>query len=133
MECQNCKKQIDGDAKFCTFCGTSVSNPGNIEEGSVDMYFKRKDNSCQICGIYGPVKYTEFYENIGMLIQRRYQSVKGKLCKNCINKTFWRFTLTTLFLGWWGTISFFVTPIYIVNNIIRYLMSLGLKKPEDAK
>jgi len=133
MDCQNCKKQIDNDAKFCNFCGQPISNQRSSEEGSVDMYFNRKYNSCQSCGIYGPTKYVEFYQNIGMLVQRRYQSIKGKLCKNCINKNFRQFTLTTLFLGWWGTISFLVTPFYLINNVFRYITSLRLKSPEEKK
>ncbi|OWK45188.1 hypothetical protein [Fimbriiglobus ruber] len=35
-------------------------------------------------------------------------------------------TATTLFLGWWGTISFIVTPFLLLNNIGRYLFCLGM-------
>lgn len=43
MQCHNCKKQIDNDAKFCNFCGSSVEKH---EEGagSVDLYFKNRDD-----------------------------------------------------------------------------------------
>lgn len=133
MLCKNCQKNIDNDAKFCDFCGKAISAVGNTEEGSVDKYFKRKENTCQMCGGYGPTKYVEFYQNIGALVMRFNKSIKGELCKNCITQTFWRFTLTDLFLGWWGVISFFVTPFYILNNLGRYLMSLRLPKPEEIK
>ena len=55
--------------------------------------------------------------------------MKGHLCKDCSNKYFWSFTGTTLFLGWWGVISFIVTLFIIPNNIIRYLGTLGLESP----
>ena len=128
MKCLNCKKQVDSDAEFCSFCGNGMKSIG---EGSVDKYFKRKGNNCHSCGGYGPIKYVEFYQNIGVLVMRWDKSIKGELCKNCIIKIFWQFTLVDLFLGWWGVISFIVTPFYILNNLIRYLMSLSLPRPEE--
>lgn len=81
---------------------------------------------CQSCGVEAPTKYTEFHQNIGALVVRFHKATKGNLCKSCINKHFWSFTLKTLILGWWGVISFFVTPFFILNNIIRYLSALKL-------
>ena len=60
------------------------------------------------------------------------KNVKGHLCKDCSNKYFWSFTGTTLFLGWWGIISFIVTLFILPNNIIRYLGTLGLESPDPA-
>jgi hypothetical protein len=37
-------------------------------------------------------------------------------------------------LGWWGVISFIITPFLILNNVIRYVLSLGLEPvPPDAQ
>jgi hypothetical protein len=82
---------------------------------------------CQCCGVEAPTKYVEFYQNIGALLVRFHKSIKGKLCKSCINKYFWEFTMTNLTLGWWGTISFIMTPFLIINNVIRYLGALKLQ------
>ena len=68
-----------------------------------------------------------FYQNIGALLMRFTKRIDGNLCKSCIHKYFWEFTLITLILGWWGVISFLTTLFYIPNNIIRYLFSLSLK------
>jgi hypothetical protein len=84
---------------------------------------------CQSCGIEAPTKYVEFYQNIGALVVRFHKKAEGNLCKKCINQYFWRMTLTTLFLGWWGVISFFFTLFILPNNIIRYLGALGLEPP----
>ncbi len=127
MICQNCQKEIAGDAKFCKFCGGKKEEDG----GSVDLYFKKRDSSCQICGEYAPLKYVEFGQNVGMLVMREYKQVKGNLCKKCINKTFWRFTLVTLAVGWLGVISFFVAIYFIVSNVIYYLTSLSLPYPDS--
>lgn len=88
---------------------------------------------CQSCGIEAPTRKVAFYQNIGALVMRFSQSVDGLLCKNCIHKNFWKMTLTTLLLGWWGIISLIVTPIFLLNNIFRYLFSLSMPPvPEGA-
>jgi hypothetical protein len=84
---------------------------------------------CQGCGIEAPTKYVSFYQNIGALVMRFHRSIKGNLCKRCINKYFWEYTLITLGLGWWGMISFFLTPFFVINNVVRYLGALGLEAP----
>ena len=84
---------------------------------------------CQSCGVEAPTKYVEFYQNIGALFMRFSKSIKGNLCKDCINQYFWSFTGITLVLGWWGMISFFVTPFILLNNIVEYLGTLRLAPP----
>jgi hypothetical protein len=52
-----------------------------------------------IIGNEAPVKYVEFYQNIGMLIMRQHRSVKGNLCKRCIHGQFWKLTSVTVAIG----------------------------------
>jgi hypothetical protein len=86
----------------------------------------RSETICQGCGLEAPTRYVEFYQNIGALVMRFHKSVRGNLCKSCINKYFWSYTLTNLTLGWWGMISLVVTPIFILNNVGRYLLCLRM-------
>ena len=81
---------------------------------------------CQCCGIEAPTKYVSFHQNIGALVMRFSKSIDGNLCKSCIHSNFWKMTGTTLFLGWWGTISFIITPFLILNNVFRYLIALPM-------
>lgn len=81
---------------------------------------------CQVCGVEAPTKYVAFYQNIGALVMRFSKSVQGNLCKSCIHKHFWEFTGINLLLGWWGMISFVVTPFFVLNNTFRYLLCLGM-------
>lgn len=81
---------------------------------------------CQDCGIEAETKNVSFYQNIGMLIVRLPKSIEGNLCKSCIHKHFWGMTTTTFFLGWWGTISFILTPFFLLNNVGRYMFCLGM-------
>ena len=81
---------------------------------------------CQVCGVEAPTRRVEFYQNIGALVMRFRRSIKGNLCKSCIHKSFWKFTLVNLTLGWWGVISLICTPFFIVNNLVRYIGCLGM-------
>jgi hypothetical protein len=84
---------------------------------------------CQSCGTEAPTKYIEFYSNIGVLIVRFEQFVKGNLCKSCIRENFWKHILINLLLGWWGIISFFATIFFMISNFISYV---GTRKLEAA-
>ena len=85
---------------------------------------------CQDCGVEAKTKYVSFHQNIGLLILRLPKSVEGRLCKSCINKHFWGMTGITAFFGWWGVISFCVTPFFLINNVVRYLSCLSLPPVE---
>jgi hypothetical protein len=84
---------------------------------------------CESCGIPAETKYVEFYENVGLLVMRQHRSVKGNLCKACIDFYFWNLTGKTMLLGWWGMISLIVTPFILLNNLFRFLFTLGMQKP----
>jgi hypothetical protein len=89
---------------------------------------------CQACGVEAPTKYVSFHQNIGALVVRFSKSVEGRLCKRCVHKYFWSLTGTTFFLGWWGTISFLVTPFFLLNNMVRYTTCLTMPAvPEGAE
>jgi hypothetical protein len=81
---------------------------------------------CQVCGVEAPTKHVAFYQNVGALVVRFSKSIDGRLCKSCIHKNFWSMTGTTLVVGWWGTISFILTPFMLLNNIGRYIFCLGM-------
>ncbi len=123
MFCPNCANNIKDNSQFCGKCGKNVASLLLIQDESPQDESKMTaphENMCEACGKPSRVKYVAFYENKGFLIMRHYKEIKGNLCKECIDKYFWKFTLTTLFVGWIGTISLLIAPIYIINNVFRY-------------
>ncbi len=72
---------------------------------------------CELCGHHGPVAELTFHQNTGMLIMRRHQAYRANACRACHTGLFFRASLHTLFLGWWGTISFVLTPLFLLNNL----------------
>jgi hypothetical protein len=67
-----------------------------------------------------------FHQNTGMLVARQHRRVAGELCRGCSLGHFLKTTLHNLVLGWWGTISFLVTPFFILNNLAYGLAAATL-------
>ena len=84
---------------------------------------------CQNCKKEAPTWNITFYQVIGLLAGFSHKRITGCLCKNCINKFFEEYTLTTLVLGWWGAISFFLTPGVIIFNIWNKMQT---RKPPES-
>ena len=81
---------------------------------------------CQNCGIEAPTKQVTFHQNIGLLVMRFSRTAEGSFCKSCVHKTFWTYQAVNLFLGPWGVISFVVTPIFLIMNLVQYIGALGM-------
>ncbi len=81
---------------------------------------------CQECGEERPVKHVTLQQNIGLFVMRFPKTLSGILCRDCIGRNFWSYTLITLFLGWWGVISFFYTLFVLPTNVITYIGSRKL-------
>jgi hypothetical protein len=59
-----------------------------------------------------------------MLVIRFGTETRGAMCSSCLHSAFWRNTLVTLFFGWWGIISFFVTLFILPLNVANYIQAL---------
>ena len=81
---------------------------------------------CQACGIVAPTRFVDFKQNVGMVVLRRSTTVSGYLCKPCVHKHFWKTTGTTLAVGWMSRVSLFIAPVFVVNNVVRYVSVLGM-------
>lgn len=106
--------------------GKKYSN--NNDYGYQNSYSNDFRNICESCGMPAETKYVKIYQNIGLLVMRKFSSVKGRLCKSCINYHFWTMTGKMMLFGWWGAISFFIAPFLIINNFLRFLSSIKMEK-----
>lgn len=77
-------------------------------------------SACQRCGRHGPTKQATLHYNIGLIVLRHSATLQGTFCENCLSYYFWKYTLITLVFGWWGVISFFMTPLILVNNLRQF-------------
>jgi hypothetical protein len=55
-----------------------------------------------------------------MLYARREYATAGDFCRPCLTSAFWHHTLRNVTLGWWGTISFVMTWVFLFGNIATY-------------
>jgi hypothetical protein len=81
---------------------------------------------CWECGARAATRRVKFWQMIGAGILFHCEEYEGELCKRCVHGYFWQYTLITLILGWWSVTAFFATPIFLVNNTVRYLLCLGM-------
>lgn len=121
MFCENCGTKIESDSSYCQNCGQKVGiEPVKKSQENDHISSAGVNSICEICLQNKPTHYIDLYENVGALVVRYHKQIKGSLCFECQKFVFWKFTLKTLFLGWWGVISFIITPFILLNNIIRY-------------
>jgi len=78
------------------------------------------------CSRCGRTKYTlhlVFKQNVSYFFGRKEQQFSGDLCFSCASRTFASVELTTLFWTWWGIIGFWLGPLYIVHNLVEYIIA----------
>jgi hypothetical protein len=90
-------------------------------------------DTCQLCRASGPVADVHYWQNTGLLIVRQQREVAGRLCRTCSLRSFRDLTLHTLFFGWWGMISFFVTPVFLVLNVWSLVITLELPSIQASR
>ena len=88
--------------------------------------------SCQVCGRAVPTARVHLMQNIGMLVARQSKTLQGDVCRSCGMTAFKSMTLTTLFLGWWGVISFIMTPIILIMNIVAWSSLKSLPSGDES-
>lgn len=101
--------------------------------GYVPQHHAHAGGVCEACGVVGPTKHVNIMYNVGALVVRFHKTMNGQLCKRCISDYFWKYSLTTMFFGWWGVISFVVSLITLPVNTYYWLSSLGMSQPTDAE
>jgi hypothetical protein len=51
------------------------------------------------------------------------------LCKSCVHKYFWHYTVLTALGGWWSILSIFLTPVILLLNVLQYVVCCITLKP----
>lgn len=106
--------------------------PLSIAVGIVSIQFfaalsRNPTGCCKVCGQFKPTISGSLNRHIGAVVLMFHSHITGHMCKDCISRLFWQFTPLTFAAGWWGIISFFVTPLVLVNNIAFYIRSRWMK------
>ncbi|MCW2884139.1 MAG: hypothetical protein QOE54_4454 [Streptosporangiaceae bacterium] len=84
---------------------------------------------CRFCGCV-PATDVTFRGHRGMIVLMQFLHVKGPFCRDCGLSTFRDMTAKTLIQGWYGYISFAVTPITVLINLARRGKVANLPAPQ---
>ena len=76
--------------------------------------------ACRTCHGSGPVADATFRQNIGALFMRFERRVQGPMCRSCLSRNFWSYTIITTLVGWLGVVSVIVAPIYVILNVTSF-------------
>ncbi|WP_327301250.1 hypothetical protein [Streptomyces goshikiensis] len=71
---------------------------------------------CRLCGAY-PAAHATVRGHQGFLVIMRFLSMPGPFCRDCGLSTYRRMSSDTLWQGWWGPLSFFITPVTLLTNL----------------
>ncbi len=114
-QCPTCNEAVRAETKTCPWCHSTL-DVSSLASG------------CQECGGDLPTQSVTLFWNVGLLLLRFHQIIRGNLCRDCIGRQFWKCTAINMLLGWWGILSLFVTPVFLALNLATYIKSRGLPK-----
>ncbi len=87
--------------------------------------------SCEVWGC-APAAYATFRRHQGLILLMRFRSTSGQFCRNCGVEVFRSMTAATLVQGWWGFLSFFVTPVVVLANLVSRREIAALPAPQQV-
>jgi hypothetical protein len=73
-----------------------------------------------------------FHQHIGALVMMFHRTSSGNFCRECIDHHFWQCTGITAACGWWGLMSFFITPFCLLMNVISYAGASSVRSNRDG-
>ncbi|MFG2994514.1 hypothetical protein ACGFZK_35325 [Streptomyces sp. NPDC048257] len=71
---------------------------------------------CRLCGAW-PATPATVRGHQGMIVLMRSLSLRGPFCRDCGLATYRRMSSDTLWQGWWGPLSLFITPVTLLMNL----------------
>lgn len=107
--------------------GTPVTvRPGWHKDGL--LYFV-----CQGCAVEAPTREVKFEQVISAVVVWFHKAIRGRLCKDCIETCYRKFTRNTLLWAWWGFPSCIAAPFIPIINKRHYRNAADLEPvPADA-
>ena len=80
-------------------------------------------SKCSRCGRTEYTQHLVFKQNVSYFFGRKERQFSGDLCFSCTSRTFATVEFTTLLGTWWGIIGFWVGPLYVVHNLVEYIIA----------
>jgi hypothetical protein len=87
--------------------------------------------TCRFCGAT-PTAGGTVHGHRGMIFLMQFRTLKGPYCRDCGIATVRDMSAATLWQGWWGVASVFITPIVLLINLVQRIRFDGLAEPVRA-
>ena len=84
---------------------------------------------CKLCGST-PAANATIHEHNGRLIWMVHKTTRGPFCRDCGTALLRHHQNSTLFQGWFGIFSFFITPITLLLNLNAWQKIKALGSPQ---
>ncbi len=116
------------DSPYATAPNAAWDIPQQAQPQQQEQWYAPQGPSCRFCGGLPAVAVT-VRGHRGMILVMQWRSLKGPFCRTCGIATVRRMSADTLWQGWWGYISFAVTPVMLIINLFTFLKIRKLPEP----
>ncbi|MFI8822394.1 hypothetical protein [Streptomyces sp. NPDC053431] len=89
-------------------------------------------HGCEVCGAQ-PAAAATVRAHQGMVVVMRTVTRRGVFCRTCGLAVYRQMTSETLVTGWWGLLSFFVTPFVVLGNLGARSVFRRMPEPYGAR
>jgi hypothetical protein len=110
---------------------TAMAQPTQAAPAGYPAAQASPELECRLCRSV-PAARAKFRGHQGMLIIMRFLSLDGPFCRDCGLATYRNMTSRTLVQGWWGYVSFIITPLTVLWNLIPRQKVASLPPPRPA-
>lgn len=86
---------------------------------------------CRRCGSV-PAAQVTYRAHRGMIILMQFRRIDGPFCRDCGLDAFRTMTADTMLQGWWGALSFCITPVILLLNLALRHKVAALAPPGPA-
>ena len=116
----------------CPECGQTGLTQHEVVQHLVLHAAQRDAERCDVC-LRKPAEAVLYKGVTGMIVMRQHWAFGGHLCKVCGRGAFRASQSRLLLTGWWGFVSFIMTPFIAMANIARFYRHRSqLTPPEPA-
>jgi len=108
--------------------GVSTSHPNPPPQGGREIV-AGQPLACKLCGSK-PAANMTIHEHNGRLVWMVHKTTRGPFCRDCGTALLRHHQNNTLFQGWFGIFSFFITPITLLLNLNAWRKVKALGPPQ---
>jgi hypothetical protein len=109
--------------------GVATPHPAPPPQGGRETVAAGQPLACKLCGST-PAANMTIHEHNGRLLWMVHKTNKGPFCRDCGTALLRHHQNSTLFQGWFGIFSFFITPVTLLLNLGAWRNVKALGPPQ---